>query len=47
MVGCYGWIRKIFEERIDKRNNGKYVRKGKGEVVKGKKEVGKGEGVKK
>jgi hypothetical protein len=31
MVGCYGWIRKIVKERIDKRNNGKDVRKGKGE----------------
>ncbi len=37
MVGCYGWIRKIFKERIDKGNNGKDVRKGKGEGVKGKK----------
>jgi hypothetical protein len=31
MVGCYGLIRKIFKERIDKRNNGKDVREGKGE----------------
>jgi hypothetical protein len=37
MVGCYGWIRKIFKERIDKRNNGKDVRKGKGEGVRAKK----------
>jgi hypothetical protein len=48
MVGCYGWIRKIFKERIDKRNNGKDVRKGKGERGgKGKTKVGKGKGEKK
>jgi hypothetical protein len=42
MVGCYGWIRKTLKERIDKRNNGKDVRKGKGEGARAKKKLEKG-----